>query len=96
MKNDPLPRLDASPGTRNALFPYCRLRPGEIWIDPINGHRVGCLDASDSRSIKDIMDGERAQLAIHDPPIILSHFSRGQSWNLSIGVENGYCTRMPF
>ena len=76
MKNNPLPRLDASPDTRNALFPYCRLRPGEIWIDPIKGHRVGCLDASDSRSIKEIMDGERAQLAIHDPPYNLVAFQQ--------------------
>ena len=74
MKNNPLPRLDESPNVRNKLLPYCRLKFGEIWIDSIRGHRVGCLDAADGSAIKDIMTGERAQLAIHDPPYNLAAF----------------------
>ena len=46
MKNNPLPRLDASPEMREALLPFCRLKAGEIWEDSRAGHRVGCLDAS--------------------------------------------------
>ena len=76
MKNDSLPRLDNSLETRNRLFPYCRLRHGEIWTDSVSGHRVGCLDVADSSSIEKIMNGERAQLAIHDPPYNLIAFKK--------------------
>ena len=74
MKNSPLPRLDASSEVREQLLPHCRLSPGEIWSDDINGHRVGCLDATDSDSIKRIMGKEKAQLAIQDPPYNLAAF----------------------
>jgi site-specific DNA-methyltransferase (adenine-specific) len=40
MKNNPLPRLDTSPEIRERLLPHCRLAPGEIWQDPVGGHRV--------------------------------------------------------
>lgn len=39
-----------------------------IWEDPINGHRVGCLDASNRADTEKLMVGERATLAINDPP----------------------------
>ena len=68
MRNNPLPRLDASAETRRKLLPHCRLQAGEVWTDRVHGHRVGCLDATDRQAIANIMDGERAQLAIHDPP----------------------------
>ena len=74
MKNNPLPRLDASPEVREQLLPYCRLQPGDVWKDDVRGHRVGCLDATDSGAIHDLMGGERAQLAIHDPPYNLAAF----------------------
>ena len=76
MKNHPLPRLDASPETREKLLPYCRLRPGEVWRDNVRGHRVGCLDAADRAAVAGIMAGEQAQLAIHDPPYNLAAFER--------------------
>ena len=76
MKNNPLPRLDDSPHVREQLLPYCRLKPGDIWQDNVNGHRVGCIDATASASIAEIMDGELAQLAIHDPPYNLAAFQR--------------------
>lgn len=76
MKNNPLPRLDRAPELRNKLLPYCRLQLGEIWVDPVRGHRVGCLDASNHMAIDNIMSGEQAQLAIHDPPYNLAAFER--------------------
>lgn len=42
----------------------------------MRGHRVGCLDAANRQDIEDIMAGERAQLAIHDPPYNLAAFKR--------------------
>lgn len=74
MKNNPLPRLDTSQETRKQLLPYCRLQPGEIWKDDVFGHRVGCLSVDDNNSIEKIMEGERARLAIHDPPYNLAVF----------------------
>jgi site-specific DNA-methyltransferase (adenine-specific) len=74
MKNQPLPRLDANEEVRQALLPLCRLAPGEIWTDPVRGHRVGCVDAADSRQIADLMDGRKASLAIQDPPYNLVAF----------------------
>lgn len=76
MKNNPLPRLDTSPSIRDELLAHCRLQVGDVWTDDIRGHRVGCLDTADSRAIKDIMAGERAQLAIHDPPYNLAAFEQ--------------------
>lgn len=74
MKNDPLPRLDTSQNVRRQLLPHCRLKPGDIWVDAVSGHRVGCLDASDHDAIRLIMADERAALAIHDPPYNLAVF----------------------
>jgi len=74
MNKNPLPRLDQSEALRSQLLPYCRLAPGEIWEDEVNGHRVGCLDASDSVAIASLMGKERAALAIHDPPYNVAAF----------------------
>jgi site-specific DNA-methyltransferase (adenine-specific) len=74
MKNNPLPRLDTEEGLRRKLMPYCRLQPGEIWVDAVNGHKVGCLDATNESDIKQLMGGESAKLAIQDPPYNLVAF----------------------
>jgi len=46
----------------------CRLRYGEIWEDPIKGHRVGVLDATKREDVKKIMKKEKTVLIINDPP----------------------------
>ena len=53
---------------RELLLPYCRLKHGEIWEDPISGHKVGCFDASNKEDVLKLMDGNKAVLAIQDPP----------------------------
>jgi len=63
-----LPRLDSSPELRKRLLPFCRLKEGEIWEDPIRGHRVGVLDATNARDVQDLMGKAKASLAINDPP----------------------------
>ncbi|MCP5098975.1 MAG: site-specific DNA-methyltransferase [Chloroflexi bacterium] len=75
MKRNPLPRLDKNEDVRETLRPFCRLNPGEIWIDPVNGHRVGCLDATSGADIARLMDGEKATLTVHDPPYNLVAFA---------------------
>lgn len=74
MKNNPLPRLDDRPDIQELLLPHCRLRRGEIWIDPISGHKVGCLDAANPDEVAKLMEGSKASLAIHDPPYNLVAF----------------------
>ncbi len=51
---------------------------GMIWQDTVNGHRVACLDASKKSDVDKLMQGEKAALAIHDPP-----------YNVSINDEFG-------
>lgn len=74
MRNTPLPRLDESPEIRKRLLPFCRLHPGDIWVDTVGGHRVGCLNATDGTAVHHFMDGRRAKLAVHDPPYNLAAF----------------------
>ncbi len=78
MKNNPLPRLDVNKKSRDDILPFCRLKPGEIWTDPVNGHKVGCLNASRLPDIQQLMDGDTAQLAVHDPPYNLVAFEERQ------------------
>jgi site-specific DNA-methyltransferase (adenine-specific) len=47
---------------------YSRIREGEIWDDPAGKHRVGCLDAAQTGDVSRLMGGEKAPLAIQDPP----------------------------
>jgi site-specific DNA-methyltransferase (adenine-specific) len=63
-----LPRLDVHPELRARLLPLCRLQVGDVWQDPINGHRVGVLDATSRADVHKMMDGERTPLMINDPP----------------------------
>ena len=74
MKNFPIPRLDRNPELAAALEKHCRLRAGEVWVDPAGKHRVGCGDAADGPAVADFMGGARAVLAIQDPPYNLAAF----------------------
>jgi site-specific DNA-methyltransferase (adenine-specific) len=74
MNNNPLPRLDNCSETREQLLPYCRLKPGEIWRDPLGRHSVGCLDATDLNAVDKLAQGYRPVLAIQDPPYNLAVF----------------------
>lgn len=74
MHNNPLPRLDEHPEIRTQLLGLCRVKPGDVWVDPMFGHKVACIDASDIASITALMEDDRAVLAIHDPPYNLVAF----------------------
>ena len=52
--------------TRKKIHSLCRLGSGEIWIDPIKGHRVGVVDAAGD--VSQLMKNTRAGLYIQDPP----------------------------
>jgi site-specific DNA-methyltransferase (adenine-specific) len=76
MQNSPLPRLDNNPDLRAHLLPYCRLQPGELWIDPLGRHRIGCLDATNADATSLLMAERKATLAIQDPPYNLVAFEQ--------------------
>jgi site-specific DNA-methyltransferase (adenine-specific) len=78
MKNFPIPRLDQNPQLHDYLIKYCRLPHGEIWIDPQGKHKIGCLDATDNKSIIALMGKAKASLAIQDPPYNLIAFEQRQ------------------
>ena len=74
MKVDSLPKLEETPELREKLLPYCRLKLGEVWEDPQGKHKVGCLDAANSKHISLLMGASLSHLAIHDPPYNLVTF----------------------
>lgn len=76
MRKNPLPRLDTSSEIREKLLPYCRLQPGQIWLDPAGKHKVGCFDVTDQSAVSNLMDNQKAVLAIYDPPYNLVAFQK--------------------
>jgi site-specific DNA-methyltransferase (adenine-specific) len=53
---------------REKLLPFCRLSAGEIWEDPLRGHRIGVLDAASASALERLFAGEKADCLINDPP----------------------------
>jgi site-specific DNA-methyltransferase (adenine-specific) len=99
MLNHPLARLDRDEELRNRLLQFCRLRPGEIWRDRRNGHRVGCLDSTSREDVMGLCGKEPARLAIQDPPYNFIAFDRRQgedfvAWLRRV-VNNTYETLAP-
>jgi DNA modification methylase len=72
-----LGRLDISGSLRKRILPLCRLSYGQIWEDSMLGHRVGVLDATRLNDVKQILQGDRARLAVNDPP-----------YNIAVGNAN--------
>ena len=63
-----LKRLDLKGELREKVLPYCRLDYGDVWEDPIRGHKVAVLDASKIEDIRKLVGEEKAKLIINDPP----------------------------
>jgi site-specific DNA-methyltransferase (adenine-specific) len=63
-----LTRLDINDELRKNIFPYCRLKKGEIWKDPKGKHNIGVLDAASISDTKKLFGKEKVQLVINDPP----------------------------
>jgi len=77
MQSNILPRLDINADTiRRRILPHCRLKPGEVWQDKINGHVVGCGDATDRSFMRQLIGQNKASLAIQDPPYNLVMFEK--------------------
>jgi len=63
-----LSRLDLHSELRHKILPLCRLHYGQIWEDPVNGHKVGVLDAKKLEDVKKIVGHEKIKLVLNDPP----------------------------
>jgi DNA modification methylase len=63
-----LKRLDLHGDLSKRLRSHCRLKYGEIWQDPVHGHRVGVLDATSIDDLKRVAGRNRAKIVINDPP----------------------------
>ena len=74
---EPFGRLDCDIDTYKKILSLCRLRPGEIWVDPVRGHRVGVLDATKLEDYKKIVENNKIRLVINDPP-----------YNIAVGNVN--------
>ncbi len=68
MNREQIKRIDTDPRLRKKALPCCRLQYGQVWTDKKSGHRVGVLDARNSADIQSLMQGEKAGMAVHDPP----------------------------
>lgn len=47
-----LKRLDLHGELQKKILPLCRLKYGEIWKDPVKGHKVGVLDGTKIEDVK--------------------------------------------
>ncbi|HOE10867.1 MAG TPA: site-specific DNA-methyltransferase [bacterium] len=74
---EPYGRIDADPETHAKLLAYCRLRPGEVWLDSEKGHRVGVLDATNVEHVAGVVGEDRPALFVNDPP-----------YNVAVGNSN--------
>jgi DNA modification methylase len=75
--SETLKRLDIEGPLRKLITPLCRLSSGMVWEDPEAGHRVGVLDATKPEDVKRLMNDDRSQLMVNDPP-----------YNLVVGNAN--------
>ena len=53
---------------RTRVLDCCRLGPGEVWEDPLSGHRVAVIDAADPAAVGRLCSEAAPSLVINDPP----------------------------
>ena len=82
-----LGRLDFRGELREKILPFCRLKYGEIWEDPVNEHKVGVLDATNPEDVEKIVGGEKAILIINDPPynVVVGNANTTNLFKVSLG-----------
>jgi len=66
--SEKLKRLDLNMEQREKVLRYCRLRYGDVWEDPIRGHKVAVLDATKISDVRKLFGNEKVKLIINDPP----------------------------
>jgi site-specific DNA-methyltransferase (adenine-specific) len=96
MENFPLPRIDNDERLRDLLLKHCSFKQGDIWEDDYGKHKIGCIDASDEKSIEQLLNNRKSSLALHDPPYNFVAFDEldlekfidwSRQW-----IKNTYCS----
>ena len=88
MAKENLKRIDSNRHIRPSLLPHCRLKYGEVWQEPVCGHKVACIDASNEEDIQMLMDNDKSSLAIQDPPYNVVVGNTNSDRLSRISVEN--------
>jgi len=87
MPKEAIPRLDDDT-FREKILPYCRLKQGDIWKDPLNRHRIGVLDATSREDCKEISNSKKVDLFIQDPPYNITVGNKNTNQLSRINIEN--------
>lgn len=74
---EPFGRIDGDEDLRASLLPFCRLKAGEVWHDPVSGHVVACADATNEAHVDMALKGVLPPLCVADPP-----------YNVVVGAKN--------
>ena len=56
-----LKRLDSSCELKEKLLAFCRLTAGDVWEDPVKGHKVGVLDAAEAGDVEKLFGGAKVK-----------------------------------
>lgn len=95
MDKEQISRIDGNENLKKAILPFCRLKYGEIWEDPVSGHRIGCLDAGNNEDILKLMRDEKSVLAIQDPPynVIVGNNNTNSLGKVSVSQYIEWCKK---
>ncbi len=95
MAKENLQRIDSNQNVRSLLLPYCRLKYGEAWQDPVCGHKVACIDACNEEYIQMLMNNNKSTLAIQDPPynFVVGNNNSDRLGQISVGNYIDWCRK---
>jgi len=98
MNKEKISRIDSNEEIRRKILPYCRLQFGQVWEDPISGHRVGCLDAAEKKDVKKLLCEEKSVLAIQDPPynVVVGNNNSTSLGKISLEKYVAWCKKWVF
>ncbi|OQB74147.1 MAG: Modification methylase MboII [candidate division TA06 bacterium ADurb.Bin131] len=83
-----LNRLDLYGELRQKILPLCRLKYGEVWEDPVGGHKIGVLDATKLEDVKKIVGNEKGRLIVNDPPYNVAVGNANTNALFKINIKN--------
>jgi site-specific DNA-methyltransferase (adenine-specific) len=81
---------DAEPQTDRAaeLLEKWQVQPGDLWL--IGEHRLICGDCTDAATVARVMDGERADAVISDPPYGINFDTDYTRFTIQSGKNNKF------
>jgi site-specific DNA-methyltransferase (adenine-specific) len=88
MTTEGLKRLDFNLDLKSRVLPLCRLKYGEVWTDPLRGHKIGVLDATKIEDVRKIIGSEKTKLVVNDPPYNVAVGNANTGNIFKIGLED--------